>query len=75
VDEIIEGLKAKGVKIVKEPQKVFWADTALILPTWMIINGKWRITLFLSSTRMGILSSKQKETRVARLFLFIRQVH
>ncbi len=24
VDEIIGGLKAKGVKIVKEPQKVFW---------------------------------------------------
>jgi len=24
VDEIIEELRAKGVKIVKEPQKVFW---------------------------------------------------
>ena len=24
VDEIIGGLKAKGVKILKEPQKVFW---------------------------------------------------
>lgn len=24
VDEIISGLKAKGVKIIKEPQKVFW---------------------------------------------------
>jgi catechol 2,3-dioxygenase-like lactoylglutathione lyase family enzyme len=24
VDEIIGGLKSKGVKIVKEPQKVFW---------------------------------------------------
>ena len=24
VDEIISGLKAKGVKILKEPQKVFW---------------------------------------------------
>jgi len=24
VDEIISGLKSKGVKIVKEPQKVFW---------------------------------------------------
>jgi catechol 2,3-dioxygenase-like lactoylglutathione lyase family enzyme len=24
VDEVIRGLKAKGVKIVKEPQKVFW---------------------------------------------------
>lgn len=24
VDEIIAGLKSKGVKIIKEPQKVFW---------------------------------------------------
>jgi len=24
VDEIISGLKSKGVKIIKEPQKVFW---------------------------------------------------
>lgn len=24
VDEIVAGLKAKGVKILKEPQKVFW---------------------------------------------------
>ena len=24
VDKLIEGLRSKGVKIVKEPQKVFW---------------------------------------------------
>ena len=54
VDEIIGELKAKGVKIVKEPQKVFGAGTVLILPTRMITTGKWRITHSSHLMRMEI---------------------
>ena len=40
VDKIISDLKAKGVKILKEPQKVFWGDTVPTLLTPMAIAGK-----------------------------------
>jgi len=40
VDKIISDLKAKGVKILKEPQKFFGVDTVPTLPTPMAIAGK-----------------------------------
>ena len=41
VDEIITSLKAKGVKILKEPQKVFWGWIQLVFcrPGWKLLGG------------------------------------
>ena len=40
VDDLIKSLKDKGVRIIKEPQKVFWEDIAVMLQTLMEIFGK-----------------------------------
>jgi catechol 2,3-dioxygenase-like lactoylglutathione lyase family enzyme len=57
VDEIIRDLRSKGVKILKEPQKVFWGGYSsyfLILPTLMGIAGKLPTTPFSHSMKTEI---------------------
>jgi len=40
VDYIISKLREKGVKIVKNPQKVFWVVIAVIFPILMTTFGR-----------------------------------
>lgn len=54
VDEIISDLKAKGVKIIKEPQKVFWGGYSSILLTPMTTAGRLPTTRFFRSMKMEI---------------------
>lgn len=51
VDEIIHDLKTKGVKILKEPQKVFWAGYSSYFADPMAIAGRSRTTHFFHLTR------------------------
>ena len=54
VDEIIRDLKSNDVKILKEPQKVFWTGIARISRTLMAIAGKWLTIRFSPLMRMAI---------------------
>ena len=47
VDDIISNLKAKAVKILKEPQKVFWGGYSSYFadPRWLLLGGRLQSVL------------------------------
>ena len=54
VDEIITSLKAKGVKILKEPQKVFWGGYNSYFADPDGNCWRWRTTPSFHSMKTGI---------------------
>ena len=68
VDEIINELRSKGVKIVKEPQKVFGVDTVPILRTQTTIAGKSPIIHFSPLMKTAISNSTEKMRSSRGLF-------